>query len=409
MNRVVVTGMSGITSLGQDWASVREQLRAKKSGVRYMKEWKEIDGLTSFLGGPIDDFAVPSHYNRKHLRTMGRVAKLAIRSTELALIDASLLDSEALTDGTVGVSYGSTYGSSVDAIEFMKQVGVNKTLQGVKGSQFIKFMSHTCAANVSQFFKTKGRLIPACSACTSGSQAIGFGYEVVKAGIQDIMICGGAEELHPVGTSVFDVMYATSQRNDAPETTPRPFDKNRDGLVVGEGAGTLILESLESAKRRGASIYAELVGFGSNSDGAHMVNPSSEGMQRVMELALNDARLTPDDIDYVCAHGTSTEIGDIAESKATEGCFNRPIPINSLKSYLGHTLGACGAIEAWVVIHQMNEGWVAPTINLDEVDPNCGSLDYLTEVRELDQTHVMTNNFAFGGVNTSLIFKKWTE
>lgn len=409
MNRVVVTGMSGITSLGQDWPTVKANLLARRSGIRKMESWKEIDGLVSHLGAPVSEFSIPAHYNRKHLRTAGRVATLAIRSTELALKDANLLESPLLSDGTTGVSYGSTYGSADASIEFMKQIGVDKTVNGVKGSQFIKFMSHTCAANISQFFKTRGRLIPACSACTSGSQGIGFGYEMVKFGIQEIMICGGAEELDPLGTAVFDVMYATSRRNDEPESTPRPFDKDRDGLVVGEGSATLILESLDSAKRRGAPIYAELVGFASNSDGAHMVNPAREGMQQVMQLALQNAGLTPDDIDFVSAHGTSTEIGDVAETRATEACFGRPVPIASLKSYFGHTLGACGAIEAWVSIHQLNEGWVAPTINLVTPDPACGNLDFVMETRPLEQTYIMSNNFAFGGVNTSLIFKKWAE
>ena len=407
MNRVVVTGLSGITSLGQDWESVKKRLLARESGVRRMTDWETIDGLSSFLGAPVTDFEIPSHYSRKHLRTMGRVALLSIRSAELALQDSGLLDSPLLTDGTTGVAYGSTNGEADSTIEFMKKIGVNKSVQGVKGSQFIKFMSHTCAANISQFFQTRGRLIPACSACTSGSQSIGFGYESIRYGLQDIMICGGAEELHAVGTSVFDVMFATSRRNDAPSTTPRPFDINRDGLVVGEGASTLILESLESAQKRGAPIYAEVVGFATNCDGEHMVNPSKAGMQRVMELSLANAGLSPSRIDFVSAHGTSTAIGDVAESQATAACFGRPVPFASLKSYFGHTLGACGAIEAWVCIHQINEGWVAPTINLDTVDPACGQLDYVKETRQLPQHYVMTNNFAFGGVNTSLIFKKW--
>lgn len=407
MRRVVITGMSGITSIGQDWRRVKENLHSKRSGVRYMKEWEQIKGLNSMLGAPVVDFEVPKHYTRKQLRTMGKVAQLAVRSVELALDNAGLLGDQRLTDGSVGVSFGSTNGSAVDTIQFMKQIGVNKTVEGVVGSQFVKFMTHTCAANVSQFFKTRGRLIPACSACTSGSQAIGFGYEAIKIGAQKMMICGGAEELHPLGTAVFDVLYATSRRNDEPTRTPRPFDRDRDGLVVGEGASTLILETANSALERGAPILAEIVGFATNCDGEHMVNPSKDGMQKVMELSLEDAKLSPDDIDYICAHGTSTAIGDVAETHATRGCFQRAIPISSLKSYLGHTLGACGAIEAWVSIQQMNEGWVCPTINLDNVDSACGDLDYVTDVRALEQNHVMSNNFAFGGVNTSLIFKKW--
>ncbi len=213
------------------------------------------------------------------------------------------------------------------------------------------------------------------------------------------MIAGGTDELHVASAAVFDIIYATSTRNDEPQRTPRPFDADRDGLVAGEGAATLILESLPHAQQRRAPILAEIVGFGTNCDGTHMVNPSAEGMQ--------DANLSPDAIDYVNAHATATEVGDIAESYATATCFNRPIPISSLKSYMGHTFGACGAIEAWLCIHMMHEDWFAPTINLERVDPRCAPLDYLTDVRPCRPAHFMSNNFAFGGVNTSLIIKRW--
>jgi 3-oxoacyl-[acyl-carrier-protein] synthase II len=177
--------------------------------------------------------------------------------------------------------------------------------------------------------------------------------------------------------------------------------------VPGEGAATLILESLEHAEKRGAPIMAEIVGFATNCDGAHIVNPSLGGMQKVMHLALQDAALSPDDIDYINAHATATEVGDIAETQATAECFKRRMLISSLKSYMGHTFGACGAIEAWLCIHMMREGWIAPTINLDRVDPRCAPLDYLTEIREGRMKYIMSNNFAFGGINTSLIFKRW--
>ncbi len=408
MRRVVVTGMGAITPIGTGWDAIKNSLFKKQSGVKFMPEWKLIDGMTSHLGAPVTDFTTPKEYSRKKLRTMGRVAVMAVRATELALINAGLKDSPLLTDGSTGVSYGSTNGSTRDAVHFMKAVGVEKTLKGIAGSTFVKFMTHTCAANLSLFFGLSGRLISTTTACTSGSQGIGYGYEAVKSGAQDIMVCGGAEEIDPLDTAVFDVLYSTSQKNDQPESTPRPFDKDRDGLVVGEGAGTLILESLDSALSRGADIIAEVEGFATNSDGAHMVNPSSEGMRRVMELALKNTGLKPSQIDYICAHGTSTEIGDIAETTATAACFGNSVPVSSLKSYMGHTLGACGAIEAFISINQMNEGWVAPTINLENVDPACGDLDYVKDIRDLEQNIIMSNNFAFGGVNTSLIFRKWT-
>jgi 3-oxoacyl-[acyl-carrier-protein] synthase II len=188
-------------------------------------------------------------------------------------------------------------------------------------------MSHTCAANLGQFFQIRGRVIPTCSACTSGSQGVGYGYEAVRYGKQTLMVAGGAEELHVIDAAVFDIMFATSTRNDVPKTTPRPFDRDRDGLVVGEGAGTLILEDLEHALARGARIYAEIVGYGTNCDGNHVTSPSQDGMAKVMELALADAGLTPEQIGYVNAHGTSTEVGDIAESGATHQVFGERVPI----------------------------------------------------------------------------------
>jgi 3-oxoacyl-[acyl-carrier-protein] synthase II len=222
------------------------------------------------------------------------------------------------------------------------------------------------------------------------------------------MLAGGGEELWPTQAAVFDTLFATSTRNDTPEVTPRPFDKDRDGLVIGEGACTLILERLDLAQARGAKIYAEIVGFETNSDGAHVTQPSSPTMQRVMRLALENAGLSADAIGYVSAHGTATDRGDVAESMATLGVFGERIPISALKSYTGHTLGACGALESWLAIEMMNHGWFMPTINLGSVDPQCASLDYITgSGRNLDVEYVMNNNFAFGGINTSLIFKRY--
>jgi 3-oxoacyl-[acyl-carrier-protein] synthase II len=283
-------------------------------------------------------------------------------------------------------------------------------LKRIRATDYIQFMSHTVPANLAQFLQVTGRLIPTCSACTSGSQGIGYGLEAIQLGKQDVMLTGGAEEYSPMHTGVFDIMFATSTRNDAPETTPRPFDRDRDGLVVGEGAGTLILEELEHAQGRGAPIYAEILGWGTNCDGRHVTNPDTVGMQRVMELALNDAGLEACEIGYVNAHGTATEVGDIAESQAMYRVFGNRIPTSSLKSYMGHTLGACGALEAWFTIEMMRANWFAPTLNLDNVDPKCGDLDYIRgSGRALETEYVMSNNFAFGGINTSLIFRRWNR
>ena len=207
--------------------------------------------------------------------------------------------------------------------------------------------------------------------------------------------------------AVFDTLFATSVKNDTPGTTPRPFDAGRDGLVIGEGAGCLILEDMEHALSRNATIHAELVGFGTNSDGCHVTQPNAETMKLAMLLALEDAGLQASDIGYINAHGTGTQQGDIAESHATAQVFGKQVPISSLKSYMGHTLGACGALEAWISIEMMREGWFAPTINLEKVDAQCAELDYIMgEGRALQCEYVMSNNFAFGGINTSLIFKR---
>lgn len=407
MKRVVVTGMAGISSLGQDWPTVAEALKAGRSGVVRMPAWDAIDGLQTRLAAPIPDFVVPATYPRKKTRTMGRVALLSVRASELALADAGLLGDPGLSDGGVGVAYGSTAGSP-PAMEVYARSFLHSTVKGIGGSDYVQFMSHTCAANLALFFELRGRVIPTCSACTSGSQGIGYAYEAIRFGRQRIMVAGGAEELHPIDAAVFDILYAASTRNDDPERTPRPFDADRDGLVVGEGAATLVLEELDHARARGARIHAEILGFGTNSDGRHITNPDREGMQRVIELALADASLGASAISYVNAHGTATRLGDVAESEATYRVFGSRVPVSTLKGSLGHTLGACGALEAWVTIGMMREGWVAGTRNLERVDEACAPLDYVRETWRSHRAEIaMSNNFAFGGVNTSLIFRAW--
>jgi len=405
--RVVVTGMAGLSPIGSDWKGVSEALRSGRSGVEPLAELGEIEGMTTRLAARVTDFAIPDSYPRKRIRSMGRVSLLATRATELALADAGLIDDPVLGSGRVGISYGSTSGSPPAIAVYSDAIGNRRTLRGIRATDYVQFMSHTVAANLAQFFEVRGRIVPTCSACTSGSQGIGFGYEAVQQGKQDIMITGGAEEFHPIDVAVFDVMYATSTRNDAPRTTPRPFDRARDGLVVGEGAATLVLEELEHARARGAQIHAELIGYGTNCDGRHITNPDREGMAAVMRLALDDAGLSADRIGYLSAHGTATEAGDIAESLAVQDVFGDRVPISSLKSYLGHTLGACGALESWMTIEMQREGWFAPTLNLDDPDPRCGRLDYLIGApRRIEAEYVMKNNFAFGGVNTSLVFRR---
>lgn len=408
MKRVVVTGMAAITPIGSDWSSVEARLRARHSGIAHMPQWDRYSDLRTRLGGPVTDFKTPSHYTRKQVRGMGRVALMATRATEIALEDAGLLNDPLIRTGNMGVSYGSSSGTPAAIGDFGNML-LHDSMEGINASTYIRMMPHTVPVNVGVFFGLQGRVITTSSACTSGSQGIGYAYEAIRHGQQLLMVAGGAEELDATQAAVFDTLFATSTRNNAPQTSPRPFDRDRDGLVIGEGAGTLILEELEHALARGARIHAELVGFHTNSDGSHITQPNADTMQIAMRGALKNAGLGADAIGYINAHGTATDRGDVAESHATLAVFGNRTPISSLKSYIGHTLGACGAIEAWASIEMMKHGWYAPTINLDNVDPACAELDYLQhEGRIGDHEFVMSNNFAFGGINTSLIFRRWT-
>ncbi|NPE70994.1 beta-ketoacyl-ACP synthase [Dickeya dadantii] len=407
MRRVVVTGMGGVTAFGDSWGQVASGLLAGRNAVRHMPEWQVYDGLNTLLGAPVEDFQLPEHYTRKRIRSMGRVSLMATRATELALGQAGLLGHPVLTNGETGIAYGSSTGSTGPVSEFATML-TEKHTNNITGTTYVQMMPHTTAVNAGLFFGLRGRVIPTSSACTSGSQAIGYAWEAIRHGYQTVMVAGGAEELCPSEAAVFDTLFATSQRNDAPETTPAPFDAGRDGLVIGEGAGTLILEELEHAQARGATIYAELVGFYTNCDAAHITQPQRETMQICIEGALRVAGLTPADIGYINAHGTATDRGDVAESQATAAIFGNTTPISSLKSYFGHTLGACGSLEAWMSIEMMRAGWFAPTLNLRQPAEDCGDLDYIiSEPRQLDVEYIQSNNFAFGGINTSLIFRRW--
>ncbi|WP_159650983.1 beta-ketoacyl-ACP synthase [Vibrio atypicus] len=403
--RVVVTGMSGVTAFGNDWQAVEPKLRACENATQYMPSYEQYEGLNTKLAAPVEHFELPKHYKRKQVRGMGRVSKLATVATENALNQAGLIGNDVLTNGQTGIAYGSSTGST-DAIGAFGVMLNDKTTKAITATTYVQMMPHTTAVNVGLFFGLKGRVIPTSSACTSGSQAIGYAYEAIKHGYQTVMVAGGGEELCPTESAVFDTLFATSLKNESPKSTPRPYDAGRDGLVIGEGAGTLVLEEYEHAVARGAKIYAEIIGFASNCDAAHVTQPQMETMQICMEMALQNAGIEADKIDYVSAHGTATDRGDIAESNATANALGK-VPISSLKSYFGHTLGACGAIEAWLSLEMMHTGWFSPTLNLESLDEQCGNLDYITgSGRELEVEYLMSNNFAFGGINTSIIFKK---
>ena len=403
--RVVVTGMAGITALGDDWPTISARMYAGETGIRRMDDWDGRYDLRTRLAGPVENFTLKGKLTRKQLRSMGRVAQMSVAATDKALEMAGLRDdTKTLQGGRLGIAYGSSFGSTPPVMGFTKLMETGDS-NAITATSYIQMMSHTSAVNIGVLYGICGRIIPTSTACTSGSMGIGYAYEAIKYGMQDLMIAGGAEELCPTMVAVFDTLFATSDNNDHPEITPRPYDANRDGLVIGEGAGTLILEEYEHAKARGATIYGEIVGFASNSDGAHITQPQADKMEIALRKSLEDAGLNPSDIDIVNGHGTATDHGDLAESKATRAVFDRAIPIHTLKGHFGHTLGACGAIEAWLGLEMMRDGKFVPTANLKNPDPDCAELDYIKDTaRSMSTQYMMSNNFAFGGINTSLIF-----
>ncbi len=394
-----MTGAGLTTPIGDDLDTVSESLRELRSGVREAAPWTEPNILTPLAAPVRPDL---SGWPRKKVRSMGRVGKLAAFASERAVAQSGI-DDAVFGSGRAGLVYGSTHGSSAEMEKFARRIGEPGALMTLGGNGYLRFMSHTCAVNLGLFFGVKGRVLSTCAACVSGSQAIGFASELIADGRQDVMIAGGAEELHWVSTGVFDVLQVTSRR-ESPQDNPRPFDAGRDGMVVGEGAATLVLEAREHAVARGATILGEVLGFGTCCDGAHITTPAAEGMERAMRLALEDAALAPDAIDYVNAHATATRVGDVRESRATHRVLGADVPVSSTKSLTGHTLGACGAMEAVFCLAMMRDGFVAGNKNLKDVDPECAPLDLPRESRAASPTLVMSNNFAFGGINTSLIF-----
>jgi 3-oxoacyl-[acyl-carrier-protein] synthase II len=362
-----------------------------------------MDDLQCRLAANVEGIDFHEHYHRRVRRTMGRVSLLALYATEQAIAQAGITH-DMLEGGRTGLSYGSTSGSSSELELYSRPLMNSNSLRGLESNAYLKIMAHTCTANLASHFKIRGRVQPTCSACTSGSQAVGYAYEMIKHGIEDVMISGGAEEMHYTSAVTFDLLMATSVHfNSRPDDTPRPFDANRDGLVTGEAAATLVLEDYAHARGRGAQILGEVLGYACCCDGAHITQPNPDGMRRVMELALADAKVNRESIDYVHAHATATTVGDVAEAQATHDLFQRDVPIASTKGHVGHTLGACGALEAIWSVQMIRDGFMAGTRNLVDLDPECPPLDFVREARDDAPRIVMSNNFAFGGVNTSLI------
>jgi 3-oxoacyl-[acyl-carrier-protein] synthase II len=378
------------------------------SAVRLIDEWRSIKGLGSYLAAPVPPLDAKKLLPRSARRTMGDMAVHATIAAREAVDDAGITE-EQLHSGEIGIAVGTTTGSPIEYNNFYEEFLAGHSIESMKSGMFFKIMGHSCAANVMYALGISGEQWAPTSACTSSSQAIGLGYLLVKQGRQRAVICGGADEVHHTVTMVFDIIRAASQNNAHPQQTPRPFDSKRDGVVCGGGAGILVVESLESALSRGAKIYGEITGFGHASDPGHIANPSMTAMARVMTDALREAGLRPDEVDYVNAHATGTEQGDLAEARAIGNVVGPTVPTSSLKGHMGHTLGASGALESIVVLEMMQRGEILPTLHLDQVDPGCGSLNLIQEVTPRPVHTVIKNNFALGGVNVALVYQKWRE
>jgi 3-oxoacyl-[acyl-carrier-protein] synthase II len=315
-----------------------------------------------------------------------------------------------LQSGRLGVSVGSTIGSPQTMQEFFRDFGIDNSLERMKSTLFFHIMNHSCASNVAQALGVTGRILAPSAACSTSCHAVGYAAEIIGLGKQDFMLCGGADEFHPLTSGTFDIMNAASTAfNDSPSRTPRPFDRDRDGIVCGEGSGILLLESLESAEHRGATILAEITGFATNSDPGSIANPNASCIADCMQQALDDAQITPDQVDYVNAHATATEQGDIAECEAISRIFGSQTPTSSLKGHLGHAMAASGTLELAACIEMLRQGLLIPTLNLENIDPLCANVQHLSGITRLPVATIIKNNFALGGVNSSIILRRYQQ
>jgi 3-oxoacyl-[acyl-carrier-protein] synthase II len=412
MERVVLTGIGLVTPVGIGTAESWRALLSGQSGVGAITQF-DCSAFRVRIAGEVKGWEPTRWIEKKKLKEMDRFTEFAVGAAAMAVADAKLelTDEERHRAGCfIGVGLGGLF-----TLEKTKETLMAKGPTKVSPYSIPGIIANLAAGQVSIAWGLKGPSYCTTSACSSGAHAVGEATEWIRRGRCDVMVAGGAEAtVTPVGISGFEAMFALSKRNEDPTRASRPFDKGRDGFVVGEGSGVLVLESLTRASKRGARIYAEVTGYGASSDAHHLTQPApdGEGAQRSMRMALEDARLAPDAIDYVNAHGTSTPVGDVEESKAIAAVFGahateRKLWVSSTKSMMGHLLGAAGAVETAVCALTLAEGKVAPTINLVDQDPQC-PLDYVAnEARERRVRHAMNNSFGFGGTNCTLVLSRF--
>jgi 3-oxoacyl-[acyl-carrier-protein] synthase II len=406
INRVVITGQGAVSPYGKGVEVFTKGLREGRSAVTSDASLSELGGLRSRVQARVKDID-PKEIPRKFRRSMSPMSIFATLASFEALESAGLGE-EACASGRLGVAISSTTGSTQGTQSFFEGFLENNSLEELKSTHFFQIMNHSAAANVAQALGIRGRMFSPAAACASATQSIGLAFENIKHGYQDMYLCGGTDEYHPLTTGVFDIMNAASSAyNDSPTKTPRPFDKNRDGVVCSEGAGILLLESLPSAQKRGVKILAEVCGFSTFSDPGNIANPDPAIMQLCMKEALKNASISAENIDYVNAHATGTEFGDVAESQAIGAAVGDKCPVSSFKGHFGHSMAASGSLELIGLLDMLEHKYLIPTLNLEEIDPDCGAISHAKYAEDIDCESVIKNNFALGGVNTSLVIRSY--
>ncbi len=410
--RVVVTGLGMVTPLGIGTGESWEAMKAGKSGIGKITQFDATDFATR-IAGEIEGFNPEDYIEPKEVKKMDRFIHLAIAAARMAMDDSGLEVTRA-NSGRVGVVVGSGIGG-LPAIEKYHKVCLERGPKRISPFFIPMLIINLASGHISMLFGARGPNSAAVTACATGTHSIGDSFRIIQRGDADAMITGGTESvITMLGVGGFNAMKALSTRNDEPERASRPFDRDRDGFVMGEGSGVVVLEALEFALSRGARIYAEVVGYGMTGDAYHMTAPApeGEGAARCMGLTLKDAGVRPEEVDYINAHGTSTKFGDELETMAIKKVFGghaRKLCVSSTKSMTGHLLGAAGGVEAVACILSIRDGVVPPTINLENPDPLC-DLDYVAgEARELDVGCAMSNSFGFGGTNACLLLKRFEK
>lgn len=405
MNRVVITGLGIYSCLGQSLDDVRDALYAGKSGIVVDQERKDF-GYRSGLTGTVPRPELKGKLDRRARINLPEQGEYAYMATTEAMRAAGI-DANYFTDNEVGIIFGND-SSAQPVIEAIDIIRAKKDTTLLGSGSIFQTMNSTVTMNLATIFPLKGINMTLSAACASGSHSIGMGYLLIKSGLQEMILCGGAQEINKYAMGNFDALSAFSIREDTPARASRPFDRDRDGLVPSGGAATVILESLESAQRRGARIYGEVVGYGFSSNGGHISNPTVEGPVRALAKSLADAGLQAADIDYINAHATSTPTGDTSEARAIDALFgaHRP-PVSSTKSMTGHECWMAGASEIVYSMLMMEHGFVAPNINFENPDEDSAKLNIISQTTNATIDTFLSNSFGFGGTNSSLIIKKW--